>query len=60
MSRPKSDLVDQLKALGITEKTARFALSKSNNDMGKAKKYGEYCTRHMAHPLASAVLQHLC
>ncbi|WVQ73351.1 hypothetical protein IAR50_002919 [Cryptococcus sp. DSM 104548] len=39
MSRPKSDLVEQLKSLGITERTALFALSKSNNDIAKAKKY---------------------
>ncbi|ODO05069.1 hypothetical protein L198_01756 [Cryptococcus wingfieldii CBS 7118] len=62
MSRPRSDLVDQLKSLGITERTALFALSKSNNDMGKARKYGELheTTSGPSFGETSAVLQHLC
>ncbi|WVQ84980.1 hypothetical protein IAT38_007144 [Cryptococcus sp. DSM 104549] len=36
---PRPDLIDQLKALGISERSARFALSKTKNDVHKAADY---------------------
>ncbi|WVR06568.1 hypothetical protein IAU60_003599 [Kwoniella sp. DSM 27419] len=43
MSRttPDSTLVEQLKELGISERTARFALSKTGNNVTRAANYGE-------------------
>ncbi|RXK36165.1 hypothetical protein M231_06570 [Tremella mesenterica] len=38
----KVELVDQLKNLGISERTALFALSKTNNDVERAADYSEH------------------
>ncbi|KAK8858817.1 hypothetical protein IAR55_003047 [Kwoniella newhampshirensis] len=38
---PKGELVDQLKQLGISERSAYYALKKSKNDVTKAANYGE-------------------
>ncbi|WVO24929.1 uncharacterized protein IAS62_006309 [Cryptococcus decagattii] len=38
-TKPKPELIEQLKALGISERTAYFALSKTKNDVAKAADY---------------------
>ncbi|OXH22069.1 hypothetical protein J008_06671 [Cryptococcus neoformans] len=38
-TKPKPELIEQLKALGISERTASFALSKTKNDISKAADY---------------------